>query len=346
METKAPILVTGASGYVAGWIIKYLLEEGHTVHATVRDPNKESSTAHLKAIAEKASGTIHFFKADLLTPGAFKEAMVGCEIVMHTASPFVLNVKDPVKDLLDPALNGTENVLNTANEISSVKRVVLTSSTVSIFGDNIDFVNSGKTALDESDWNTTSSTKHQPYSYSKVAAEKRAWKIAKAQDQWDLVTINPSGIWGPSLTKTSKSATIDLLLQLADGRSKAGVPDLKLPFVDVRNVAKAHLKAAFTPTASGRHLIMNEVLTMKEMADTLREKYGDKYPFPTKVLPKWLIWLLASFGGTTRQFVSKNVGLDLQFSNEKSIRELGIHYIPTKQTLIDQFEQFKTDGMI
>ena len=305
INKKAPILVTGASGYVAGWIIKYLLEDGYTVHATARDPKKKKSVEHLQKIDDMTSGKLHFFKADLLDEGAFDTAMKDCELVIHTASPFILNAKDPVKELLNPALKGTENVLNSVNRASSVKRVVLTSSVVSIFGDNIDFVKSGKRALDESDWNSTSSTDHMPYPYSKVRAEKRAWEMQKAQNRWDLITINPGGIWGPSLTKNSKSATIDILLQLADGRSKAGVADLKLPFVDVRNVAEAHINAAFKPDAQGRYILLNKVIKMKEMADILVSKYGDAYPFPTKTLPKWLMWTMAPFSGISRKFVSK-----------------------------------------
>ncbi len=346
INTNAPMLVTGASGYLAGWIIKYLLEAGHTVHATVRNPQKKSSTEHLERIAKTASGQLHFFKADLLNEGNFDAAMQGCEVVFHTASPFILSVKDPVKDLLNPALKGTENVLKSVNKTPSVKRVVLTSSVVSIFGDNIDYVKSGKTALDESDWNTTSSTEHMPYPYSKVRAEKRAWEICEMQERWDLVTINPAGIWGPSLTKNSQSATINLLISLADGRSKLGVADLKLPFVDVRNVAQAHITAAFDPQAQGRHILLNETLTMKEMADILKAKYGKKYAFPNRVFPKWIAWLMAPISGTSRKFILNNVGHDLKFNNSKSIHKLGINYRDTKETLYDQFEQLESDGLI
>ena len=346
INKEAPILVTGASGYLAGWIIKYLLEEGLTVHATVRNPDKKSSTEHLMNIAENAPGKLHFFKADLLNKGDFDEAMKNCEVVIHTASPFILNAKDPKNDLLNPALLGTENVLESANRTESVKRVVLTSSVVSIFGDNKDYTVSGKTALDESDWNSTSSLEHLPYSYSKVMAEKRAWEINKSQNRWELVTINPAGIWGPSLTKTSKSATIDLLLRLADGRSKVGIPDLVLPFVDVRNVAEAHVKASFLPKVTGRHILLNQSVSMKQMSDILKDKYGEDYPFPKKVLPKWLVWLTASSAGTSRKFVSTNVGHDLKLDNSKSIEVLGISYIDKEKTLYDHFEQLQSDKLI
>ena len=93
-------MVTGATGYVAGWIVKDLLESGHTVHAPVRDPADNEKLAHLRALAESNSGTINFFKADLLETGSYADAMEGCEIVFHTASPFTINVKDPQKELI------------------------------------------------------------------------------------------------------------------------------------------------------------------------------------------------------------------------------------------------------
>ena len=139
IDRSAPVLVTGGNGYIASWLVKYLLEDGIDVHATVRDPSNDTKVGHLKQIAKGASGTLTLFEADLLHDGAFDEAMTGCELVFHTASPFVISgIKDPQKDLVDPAVQGTRTVLESANRVSSVKRVVLTSSVVSIYGDAAD----------------------------------------------------------------------------------------------------------------------------------------------------------------------------------------------------------------
>ena len=89
-NTSAPILVTGATGYIASWVIKNLLEQGHTVHATVRDLKKTHSFQHLTDIAAKSTGNLQLFQANLLEEGAFDAAMQGCEIVLHMASPFVV----------------------------------------------------------------------------------------------------------------------------------------------------------------------------------------------------------------------------------------------------------------
>ncbi|MCK5886025.1 MAG: NAD-dependent epimerase/dehydratase family protein, partial [Alcanivorax sp.] len=241
-------MVTGASGYIAGWIVKYLLEAGHTVHATVRDPNKAKSVDHLKRIADAAPGTLKLFKADLLDAESFDAPMQGCDILMHTASPFVLDgFTDAYEALVRPAVEGTRNVLNAANRCETLKRVVLTSSVASVYGDATDM--KGKSAFTEADWNTTSSVDHNPYQYSKVAAEREAWKIHDGQSQWDLVTINPGMVYGPSLTNASNSASIGTLLDMGRGKLKTGVPALEYGMVDVREVAQAHLLGAFKPEA-------------------------------------------------------------------------------------------------
>jgi len=192
-------MITGATGYVASWIVKKLLEEGFTVHAPVRDPENPDKLKYLNALADQAPGTMHYFKADLLEEGSYDEAMQGCDVVFHTASPFVMAVNDPQKELIEPAQLGTRNVLESANRTPSVKRVVLTSSCAAIYGDNADLALTANGVFTEEDWNQTSSLAHQPYSYSKTVAEKEAWKNAKAQDCWDLVVINPSLVIGPGI---------------------------------------------------------------------------------------------------------------------------------------------------
>jgi nucleoside-diphosphate-sugar epimerase len=227
LATQAPVLVTGASGYIASWVIQKLLTKGYTVHATVRDLNKTQSFAHLSKIADSSAGTLKLFKANLLEPNSFKEAMQGCEIVFHMASPFVVtNYKDAVKDIIEPAVLGTENVLNTVNETESVKRVIVTSSIASTYGDAIDILKTDHNTFDESHWNTSSSETHQPYPYSKVMAERKAWEMAEAQDRWQLVCINPALVFGRSLTPNTQSGSIEVLQQFTNGLTLAGVPPM------------------------------------------------------------------------------------------------------------------------
>ena len=121
IDKTKPVMVTGANGYVASWLVKKLLDEGMTVHAAVRDPKNTKKIEHLTEAAANSKGEIKFFKGDLNIPGSYKEAMEECELIYHTASPFTMDVKNPQKELIDPAVNGTENVLLSANETPSVK---------------------------------------------------------------------------------------------------------------------------------------------------------------------------------------------------------------------------------
>ena len=347
MNNNTPILVTGATGYIAGWIIKELLEQGNTVHATVRSPLNTQSFSHLNEIASQTKGTLKIFGADLLKEGSFDEAMQGCEIVIHTASPFVVtNFKDAYQDLVKPAVEGTTNVLNSANRTSSVKKIILTSSIASTYGDAAELEHHSKSSFDEDDWNTTSSVEHQPYPYSKVAAERQAWKMQSEQSRWKLICINPALVMGPSLTPNSKSGSIEVLQQFGTGMTIAGVPPMWMGFVDVRDVAQAHINAAFNDKAIGRYIICADSLSLIEIGNILRSHFGSKYPFPRFVVPKGVVCLIGPILGYTRQFIKLNMGYKIFFNNKRSIVELNIHYRDLATSLCEHFQQMIDDGLV
>ncbi|KAL1555262.1 phenylacetaldehyde reductase-like [Salvia divinorum] len=126
------VCVTGASGYIASWLVKLLLHRGYTVKATVRNLRDPSKVEHLKAL-EGADERLHLFEADLLKEGSFDSVIDGCDAVFHTASPVILdNVNDPQVELIEPAVKGTLNVLGSCRKAHSVKRVVLTSSMATV----------------------------------------------------------------------------------------------------------------------------------------------------------------------------------------------------------------------
>ena len=346
-STHGPILVTGATGYIASWVIKNLLEQGHTVHATVRNLNKKNSFAHLEKIASESTGSLQLFQANLLEPHSFDQAMQGCEIVLHMASPFVVtNYKDAIKDIIEPAILGTENVLNSVNKTESVKRVVVTSSIASTYGDAIDIQQTAHNEFDESHWNTTSSETHQPYPYSKVMAERKAWDMQKAQTRWDLVCINPALVLGPSLTPNTQSGSVEVLQQFANGMTLVGVPPMWNGIVDVRDVADAHLQAAFNPKAEGRYIISGGTLSLLEMGKILRQNFGNKFPFPRNQLPKATFKLFGPFVGFSKSFVELNMGYPIYFNATKSQKELGMHYRKIENSLVEHFQQLLDDGVV
>lgn len=347
-SSKAPVMVSGATGYVAGWIIKRLLEEGKTVHAAVRDPSKTDKLAHLDGMAAELPGDIKYFKADLLEEGSYADAMKGCDVVFHTASPFTSKITDPQRDLVDPAVKGTNNVLETANQTKSVTRVVLTSSCASIYGDNIDLQSIPNGTLTEEHWNTTSRLDHQAYSFSKVEAERAAWKLADAQDRWKLVVVNPSLVLGPGTAKSQTSESFSIVKQLGGGAMKSGAPHFDIGCVDVRDVAQAHILAAFVPEAEGRHITSADSRTLLQLGQALRAKFGDAYPFPKSTMPKWLIWLVGPFvdKNMTREVVSKTIGYPWKADNTKSKEKLGLTYRSVDDAVAEMFQQLLDTGQV
>ena len=229
---------------------------------------------------------------------------------------------------------------------SEVKRVVITSSVVAIYGDNADIAMAPAGIFTEKEWNMTSSPEHQPYPYSKTIAEKEAWAITKEQGQWDLLAINPGWILGPSLSKRKDSMSISTMIQMGDGTYKAGVPELWNGIADVRDVASAHIKAGYRPEASGRHIIVSGEATLLDIANILSKHFGDDYPFPRKQVPKFLFWLIGPMRGFTRKYVNKNAGIQIKFDNSYSKKDLGISYTPIEQTVKEHFQQLIDDGLV
>jgi dihydroflavonol-4-reductase len=205
MTTDKVVLVTGAAGYIAGQLVKQLLELGYTVHGTVRSLSNKSRYSYLTQLPN-ASTHLKLFEADLSQEGAFDDAIAGTSIVFHTASPanftLIASSSDPQRDVVDPAIQGTLNVLKSAAKTTSVKRVVVTSSNSAIH-DPIDPAESRIKPINEESWNTTAKLGAGPgetYCVSKVEAEKAAWNYVeqnKDKISFDLVVINPTMNYGP-----------------------------------------------------------------------------------------------------------------------------------------------------
>ncbi len=332
------ILVTGGAGYIGSWVTKELLEKGHTVRVSVRDKSKKEKYSHLFKIADKTSGTLELWEADLTKADSFDNAASGCEAIIHLASPFILNHANPQENLINPALNGTRYVLSAASKSETVKKIVLTSSVAAVHGDNIDMQAQEIEQFTEEHWNTTSSLNHQPYSYSKVLAEKEAWKIHGDQDKWDLVVINPSFVMGPALTEKSNSGSISFMNDVLGGKYKTGAPSLDFAFIDVRDVAHAHILALENNNATGRHILVERVLDVFSFTKLIEGQFPKKYKLPNMKAPKFLLWLIAPSFGITRKFVKLNVGHPIKFDSSKSKNELGITFTPLEKSVKDMVD--------
>lgn len=339
VDASAPVLVTGASGYLGSWITRALLDAGVTVHAAVRDPGATTKVTHLLRAAKGAPGELRLFAADLLEHGSYAEAMDGTRVVIHTASPFTRSVGDPRRDLVDPALEGTRNVLRSVEANPSVRRVVLTSSVAAVFGDAVDVEARPGGVIDEHQWNDTSSLTREPYSYPKTLAEREAWRIADGQDRWHLVTINPALVIGPALNPDTTSESFTIVTQLIDGTARWGVPRIGVTVVDVREVARAHIAAAFLPGARGRHIVAAEDTDTAALAMSLRPRFASSLPPPSRALPTSLLRVVAPMVGLERDYVRRNAGRTVRADASKSRRELGMRYRPVQESMEDMVEQ-------
>jgi nucleoside-diphosphate-sugar epimerase len=338
-------LVTGASGYIASWIVTYLLEQNHNVHATVRSLQDSLKTTYLQELLKKYPEKLKLFEADLLDRESFRKPMVGCDVVLHTASPFfIAKVKDAHRDLIRPALEGTRNVLTMASEFPAIRRIVVTSSVAAVYSDATDIRATKDGQFDETIWNTGSDEKHNPYQYSKTLAEKEAWKIATNQTQWDLITINPGFVMGPSLSKRTDSTSIDTMRSLISGKFRTGVPDLWFGVVDVRDVARAHILAATKPEASGRYICVGHSVPLLDMALILRGKFPGR-PIPKSLVPKFMLYLAGPVMGFSWKFIRSNYGIPYRFNTRKSL-SLGLQYTPLSDTLSDHAAQLINDHLI
>ncbi|KAH7547474.1 hypothetical protein FEM48_Zijuj01G0313900 [Ziziphus jujuba var. spinosa] len=308
------VCVTGAGGFIASWIVKLLLERGYTVRGTVRNPDDPKNT-HLREL-EGAKERLILCKADLLDFQSLKEAINGCDGVFHTASP----VTDDPEQMVEPAVNGTKNVIIAAAE-AKVRRVVFTSSIGAVYMDP----NRGPdVVVDESCWSDLEFCKNTKnwYCYGKAVAEHAAWEVAKEKEV-DLVVVNPVLVLGPLLQPTINASIIHILKYLT-GSAKTYANSVQA-YVHVRDVALAHILVFETPSASGRYLCAESVLHRGDVVEILA-KFFPEYPIPTK----------CSDEKNPRKTPYK-------FSNQK-LKDLGLEFTSVKQCLYDTVKSLQEKG--
>jgi nucleoside-diphosphate-sugar epimerase len=258
----------------------------------------------------------------------------------------VTGIKDSYHQLINPAVQGVKNVINSVNITPSVHRLILTSSIAAVYGDHSEIKNTNSALFDESCWNKTSTPRHRPYSYSKTIAEKQAWSMVREQNRWDLVVLNPGRVFGPSLSSRTDNVSVKTMLQFGNGCFKRGLPQIFTPLVDVRDVAKAHINAAFNSAANGRYILVSQVLPLLKIAAMLRENFSNQYPFPRQRLYKLIFWLGAPLLGYSRRYVSNNVNIPIRVDNSRSKQDLALDYIKVERTITDHFQQLINDNLL
>jgi nucleoside-diphosphate-sugar epimerase len=285
------ILVTGGSGFIAGHCLLQLAEAGHTLRTTVRSAGRE---AELRETLGKAGAVLGdrlmVCVANLTADAGWREAVRGCDLVLHVASPFPPVAPRSEDELIVPARDGALRVLRAARD-AGARRVVLTSSFAAIgYGQPND-----DRTYSESDWTDLSGSGLTAYVKSKTIAERAAWDfIAKEGGGLELAVVNPVAVYGPLLGKNLSTSVI-LVKRLLEG-AMPGCPKLYFGVVDVRDVADLHIRAMADPRAGGERFlaIAGDCMSVRDMSLALRARLGDAARrAPTREVPNWLVRLTA-----------------------------------------------------
>ncbi|PWZ00415.1 NAD(P)-binding protein [Testicularia cyperi] len=333
------VLVTGGSGFIAVWCCYQLLERGHSVRATVRSTDKGE---HLEQLFKQFGDKFSFVIAeDLEKEGAFDDAVKGVDAVLHTASPFHFNIEgDPRGTLINPALNGTKNVLKSIHQHGDkVQRVVVTSSFASV----LDASKEVPYTFTEKDWNESSVANVEKlgnkqegidaYRASKTMAERAAWEfVENNKPKWDLTTINPPFVLGPiahqvnSPEKLNTSAAA--VWGLFHGAKKDD--DLLKPAgncVDVRDVAYGHVEALVREEAGGQRFATSlGRYTWQQVADVVHND--------SQIPADWKKAVPVGKPGEGDKVVQHT------FDGSKATRVLGLNYIPLQKIIEDMTKSF------
>lgn len=315
------VCVTGASGAIGSWLVRLLLERGYTVHATIQDLNDEDETKHLEAM-EGAKSRLRFFQMDLLDNDSIATAIKGCAGVFHLACPNIIGqVKDPEKEILEPAIKGTVNVLKAAKE-AGVERVVATSSISAI-------IPSPKWPADkikgEDCWTDLDYCKEKGlyYPIAKTLAEKAGWDFAK-ETGFDVVMINPGTALGPLLPPRINSS-MAVLVSVLKGDTET-YEDFFMGMAHFKDIATAHILAFENKNAAGRHLCVEAI-----------RHYGD---FVAKVAELYPEYNVAKLPKDTQP------GLLRAKDASKKLIDLGLEFTPIDQIIKDAVESLKSKGYV
>ena len=314
------VLVTGGTGYIAAFCIAALLRENYAVRTTIRSLDRaDEAREHIsRAGADLASADLTFVEANLLSDDGWAAAMADCIYVLHVASPLTL---EPPKDpdlVIRPAVEGTLRVLRFARD-AGVRRVVMTSSSSAIT--NL-AVMPGR-MMDEHDWSDPTIPDTSPYVQSKTLAERAAWDFIRREGEgMELATILPVGVVGP-VVGAQLNGTSELVRQIIEGKL-AGMPNIEIGLVDVRDVADLHLLAMTSPKALGERFAAStgRAVSVKELDEVLLSVPGAAIRKPLPIVPNWVMRVLALVQPQCSEVV-QYLKRPLSVSNEKATTLLG-----------------------
>lgn len=339
------VLVTGASGYVAGHCVLQLLDRGYRVRGSLRSIARSDDVRSRFTKAQRGvdpGDALSFIEAELEDARSWGPAMADARFVLHVASPLPTSIPKNPEDLIRPAREGTLHVMRAA-AAAAVERVVQTSSSAAVlYGRD----SSNGHLFTEADWSDPDHPDNVPYTRSKTIAELAAWaELPKLARPLEWVAINPGLVLGPVLDQGA-SASVQIIAKLMRAELP-GLPNFGYPVVDVRDLADLHIRAMRAPQAVGqRYLGSGPFVSMREMAAMLRSELGeDARRVPTRELPDWLVRLVGLFDAEVRGQLFE-LGKRRQPSSEKAERDLGWSHRPVRETVVETALSLRSVGAL
>ena len=280
------VLVTGSTGFIGLHCIHQLIEKGYSVNGTLRSKSREEEVRSSLKKANLSDANLSLYECDLMSDDGWEKAIDGCDYVLHIASPFINGLPDHEDDLIKPALTGTQRILELSATNPQIKKIIITSSFAAV-GDTFN----GQTVFNESDWSDPNNNKISAYNKSKTLAEKSAWDFMESNPSFKLTVINPVGVIGPMLSDDIGTSNL-FVKKILDG-STPGNPGLHIGFVDVRDVARAHVDSIKNEKSDNKRIILSkDEIWVSELSEILRNL---GYKAPKRNIPKWLISVLSVF---------------------------------------------------
>lgn len=326
------VLVTGAAGFIGSHIVERLLAKGHHVRATAR---KAGTAAFLNTFPIAKGGVLEIVEMDLLDAASVEAAVSGCSTVIHAAAVLMVGISEVQRDLIDPSVAGTANMCQAIAKSGSVKTIIHTSSVAAIRSSRYE----NGTTYTADDWCEDASASVNPYGFAKAEGERVMRTFVAGiseQSRPRLVTIHPSIVFGPIHHPRHLKGSMAYLNHFT-GRLPF-VLNTHLNFVDVRDVADAHIAAMTKGPDGGRMILHTRGMWMNEIGHELAKLRPDE-SFPTRRLPTWLTVIMAAFHPKlSTKTVRSSLGRWVDYDVGASFTDLGMEPTSTDATFLDALD--------
>lgn len=285
--------IIGGAGYIGSYITKTFLEKDYCVKVSTTDISNKKKYSHLKKLPYASN--LEISEVNVLEPDNLKSFILGCDILVHCGTPFQLEVEDAQKELFDPIVNGTENVLNIIKEVPTVKKVVMISSAAA-YNTSFPLVAEDKSPdhlYTEKDVPFMHEDNH-PFSHAKFYADQTVREFLEAYSDagFEIISLYPTFAVGKPLSRRKDSTSVGMQHMFKNHLAPNSFmkmlykKNVEFAMVDVLDIAKAVFKAATTDELPGKHYFLSsdswkvsdisKMLNKKKPVDKPRTVYSNR----------------------------------------------------------------------